>query len=126
MNELNIIIFCSTGILILVGFIVYRIRRMPDIIMVLDKGGIFDVDGKYIPDMLRHDLKEFSIECAKNGIPPNFAEEFLLQLFNMSTYLNEPPAPKIEDELYKVWGIDDDIENLINPKGGSQLAPPEI
>ncbi len=83
--------------------------------MVLDKGGTFDIEGKYIPDMSRLDLQEFVMECAKNSIPRNFAEEFLFQLFNMSTYLNEPPAPKIDDELHKKWGIDDDIENLINP-----------
>jgi hypothetical protein len=83
--------------------------------MVLDNGGTFDLEGKYIPGMSRLDLQEFLFECAKAGITRDFAEEFLLQLFNMSTYLKEPPAPKLEDDLYKVWAIDDDIEELINP-----------
>jgi hypothetical protein len=115
MDELTLIIFCGSGILILVGYLAYRSHQFSKRKMVLNKGGIIKADGGYTPDIARSDLQEFFKECQLIEIPRDFSEEFLLQLFNMSKYLEEPPAPRLADDLIKVWGIDDNVEDLINP-----------
>ena len=114
-NELMLIFFCTLGILILLGYLAYRVRQESKREMTLDRGGRIDAYRHYTPDMSRADIQDYFIECEQIQIPKQFAEEFLLHLFNMSKYLVEPDAPKIDHSLIEVWGIDDDIEDLINP-----------
>jgi hypothetical protein len=101
----------------LIGYIVFRLAT-DKIEMNMDKGGTLDAENRYQPDMQRNDIQDFLAQCDQEGFSKQLSEEFLqalFALFNFGGFKSEPPAPKLTDDRFGDWGIDDDIDGLINP-----------
>jgi hypothetical protein len=116
---MDILQLCLIGIgmLSLIGYIVFRLAT-DKIEMNMDKGGTLDAENRYQPDMQRNDIQDFLAQCDQEGFSKHLSEEFLqalFALFNFGGFKSEPPAPKLTDDLCGDWGIDDDIDDLINP-----------
>ena len=80
---------------------------------LLDRGGI-EKEGILVPDFERGDLVEFFEECRKASISSDLAKDFVSAMYNTMHFNKEPPAPKLSDDRYEVWGLDDDISEPLN------------
>ena len=100
-------------ILLLVCYIVYRLMSDKIQHMELNKGGFIKGETK-IPDFTRDDVKIFLAECNKYGIEEALAKEFFISVYNTLSWISEPNAPKFTDNRYDLWGLDDDIDDVIN------------
>ena len=94
-------------IYIIVGF------NQPIQEMSLNLGGEKE-DGIFIPDFNRNDIKLFIGESKENGISENIVKDFILSMYNILYFKNEPFMPSLTESRYDNWNLDDDIEDFIN------------
>ena len=100
-------------IFVLFLYVIYRWMTHEIKPMLLDKGGFIEGETKK-PDFTRKDLKEYLTECEENSIDSELAKEFFIAVYNTLMWEKEPIAPKLSDNRYKLWELDDDIEDVIN------------
>lgn len=83
--------------------------------MEMTRGGMIDPTTKrYQPDMKRADIREFVDWATRSGASEQLANDFLLKFLGSGGFRKEPPAPRPEEDLCAIWGIDDDREDIIN------------
>ncbi len=112
MVHLSVFITCISIILICTAYIIYRFATDKHE-MVLDKGGIRK-DDLILPDFSRTDIQAFFKECHETNIPEKLAKEFIIALYNTLLFNSEPESPKLNDDRYDIWALDDDVDYPIN------------
>lgn len=107
------LLISSILLLVAVSYLLIRWLTAKPTTMLLDRGGVM-IDGVLVPDFERSDVVVFIEECRNASVSSDLAREFLVAMYNTMGFTKEPPAPKLSDDRYEVWGLDDDIEGPLN------------
>jgi hypothetical protein len=81
--------------------------------IVLNKGGFIKNEIIY-PDFERLDLSKFLGQCKENNIPHEIGKKFIIAVYNNIIWQTEPEAPKLSDDRYILWDLDEEIEEVLN------------
>lgn len=100
-------------IVVCIVYLIVRWRMTEVPAMVLDRGG-FEQNGLLMPDFSREDLMAYIEECREASISSELAKEFVVAMYNTLRFTKEPPAPKLTDDRYEVWALDDDVGEPLN------------
>jgi len=102
-----------TLIALLTGYLCYGLATQKIEPMKMDKGGSRST-GESLPDFERTDIKAFIATCHEQGISKEVANDFIISVYNNMSWQTEPMMPKLDDSRYKLWGLDDEIDEVIN------------